>query len=269
MRATGYVSAAASIAQLLGVPLIVLCAESAGWRMSFLAMSVYGGLLAIVLTRLPRPEHTVAHEEYGGIRAEMLRMVHVAKERSILYMLVGYALFTCGTFVFLALYSTWLEAQASHFATGHDVSLVLLSGGLGSLVGAIAVGTFGTRLNGARATRSLLCALTAAPTVAVPIFGHSLEAQVAAYGMMCAFRAMLVPIVINGTMASMPPGQRGVANGVLASIFQSGTAIGGAIGVQLYALNATFIANVVTAVAFFSAAIVSFDRLATAPAARR
>ena len=258
MKATGYVSAAASVAQLLGVPLIVLCAESLGWRVSFLALSAYGCLLALLITRLPKPEYAVSQAGQERFRSELVRMLEVAAGRSVSFTLIGYALYTCGTFVFLALYPTWLLSQASHFSTGHDVSLVLFSGGLGSFLGAIAVGAFGARFASARGTCPILCALTAVPIAAVPFVGTSIEAQVAAYGMMCVFRAMLVPIVINGTMAAMPPRQRGTTNGILASIFQTGTAVGGTIGVQLYAADTAFGTNAITAFAFLLVAVVSF-----------
>jgi len=260
IKVTGYVSASASVAQLVGIPLVVLIAETVGWRMSFAALSMYGSILVVMITRLPAPKHAASQIGPTTFRSHLLGVFEVARGASTRFTLFGYAMYSSGTFVFLALYPTWLLTQTETPGTGHDVSLILLSGGIGSLAGAVLVGMFGARYGSARLTCSVLGVLTAGSIAFVPFAGHSIQQQIAAYSMACLFRAILVPIVINGTMAAMPPTQRGAANGILAAIFQIGTALGGVVSAQLYAADGTFVFNVAVALGCFLASAASFGQ---------
>ena len=156
------------------------------------------------------------------------------------------------------MYPSWLLTQRSSIETGYNVSLIFLAGGLGGLSGALLTGLVGSRLGSDRATRAVLAALTAATVAVVPFLGTMLAAQIAAYFLVCACRAILLPIVINFTMSIVRPDQRGSANGVLAAAFQTGTALGGAIGAQLYVADTSFLANAAVAASLFLASALAF-----------
>ena len=94
----------------------------------------------------------------------------------------------------------------------------------------------------------------------VPFTGVFLGAQIAAYSLLCACRAVLIPFIINTTMTVVAPNQRGSANGIMAAVFQTGTALGAAIGAQLYAGDTTFVANAAAASALFLASTLVFAK---------
>lgn len=258
LKVTGYVSAASSLAQLLAIPLTLLIAETAGWRSSFLALAVYACLLSVMVFRLPPPQFAAARTNQLGLMSDVSQTLSVLRNRLLQRPLTGYALYSCGMFVFLSMYPSWLLTQRSSIETGYNVSLIFLAGGLGGLSGALFTGFVGSRLGSDRATRSVLAGLTAASVAAVPFLGTTLAAQIAAYFLVCACRAILLPIVINFTMSIVRPDQRGSGNGVLAAAFQTGTAVGGAIGAQLYVVDGSFLANAAVAASLFLAAALAF-----------
>jgi MFS transporter, DHA1 family, multidrug resistance protein len=258
LKVTGYVSAASSLAQLLAIPLTLLIAETAGWRSSFLALAVYACLLSVMVFRLPPPHFAAARTNQLGLMSDVSQTLSVLRNRLLQRPLTGYALYSCGMFVFLSMYPSWLLTQRSSIETGYNVSLIFLAGGLGGLSGALFTGLVGSRLGSDRATRSVLAGLTAASVAAVPFLGTTLAAQIASYFLVCACRAILLPIVINFTMSIVRPDQRGSANGVLAAAFQTGTALGGAIGAQLYVADGSFLANAVVAASLFLASALAF-----------
>ncbi|MCK1384565.1 MFS transporter [Bradyrhizobium sp. 21] len=258
LKVTGYVSAASSLAQLLAIPLTLLIAETAGWRWSFLALAVYAGLLSVMISRLPPPQFAAARTNQRGLISDLGQTLSVLRNRLLHRPLTGYALYSCGMFVFLSMYPSWLLTQGSSIETGYNVSLIFLAGGLGGLAGALFTGFVGGQLGSDRATRSVLAGLTATSVAALPFLGTMLAGQIAAYFLVCACRAILLPIVINFTMSIVPPDQRGSANGVLAAAFQTGTAIGGSIGAQLYVADRSFLANAAIAALLFLASALAF-----------
>lgn len=258
LKVTGYVSAASSLAQLLAIPLTLLIAETAGWRASFLTFAVYACFLSVMVCRLPPPQFAAARTHQSGLMSGIRQTLSVLWNRLLQRPLTGYALYSCGMFVFLSMYPSWLLTQRPSIETGYNVSLIFFAGGLGGLSGALFTGFVGSRLGSDRATRSVLAGLTAASVAAVPFAGTMLAAQIAVYFIVCACRAILLPIVINFTMSIVPPDQRGSANGVLAAAFQTGTALGGAIGAQLFVADSSFLANAAVAASLFLTSALAF-----------
>jgi predicted MFS family arabinose efflux permease len=260
MKVTGYVSAAASLAQLVAIPLVLLIAETAGWRASFLVLAIYAFVLTLMIVALPAPEYAGAPKGRMAFRSQMRETLSIFNDTALRRPLTGYAIFACGTFIFISLYPTWLLKQHFDVETGHNVSLIFLSGGLGGLSGALLTGFLGPRLASSRKLCSILSVLTAISVGVVPFTGIVLGAQIAAYCLVCACRAVLIPFIINTTMTAVAPNQRGSANGIMAAVFQTGTALGATIGAQLYAADVTFVANAAVASSLFLASTLVFAK---------
>jgi predicted MFS family arabinose efflux permease len=167
-------------------------------------------------------------------------------------------------FVFLGLYPTWLLNQTFGPETGHSVSLIFLAGGLGGLSGALLTGVMGIRISSSQRACSVLSALTAASLVSIPFMGAILAGQIICYGLASTFRAIFLPILISKSMSVAEPSQRGSTNGILAAVFQSGTAIGAAVSAWLYSMDTSYIANVSVALALFVAASYIFSNTKSA-----
>jgi predicted MFS family arabinose efflux permease len=132
----------------------------------------------------------------------------------------------------------------------------LLAGGLGGLLGSLWTGA-GAGLRSSWTTCSALSGLVALSLVAIPISSTLLLVQIACFGLACSFRSLFLPLLISMSMSAADPSQRGSTNGLLAAVFQLGTAIGGAIGAWLYSKDGSFVANVSVAVGLlFSAGLI-------------
>jgi MFS transporter, DHA1 family, multidrug resistance protein len=258
LKVTGYVSAASSLAQLLAIPLTLLIAETGGWRSAFLALGVYACLLSAMVFRLPPPQFAATRTNGLGLTSTVSQTLSVLRNQLLRRPFAGYALYSCGMFVFLSMYPSWLLTQRYSVATAHSVSQIFFAGGLGGLVGALLAGLVGIRLGSVRATRPVLAGLTAASVAVVPFLGTMVAGQITAYFLVCACRGILLPTVINFTMSIVRQDQRSSANGVLAAAFQTGTALGGAIGAQLFVADATFLANASVAFLLFLASALAF-----------
>jgi len=261
LKITGYVSSAGSWAQLIAVPSSAFIAETLGWRVSFLMLAGFAVGLAGLVLALPAPGYmddpsSDTHIEVGVQHAGMVTSL---KSRRIVGLLSGYAFYSCGMFTFMGLYPAWLLQNALAAHDGHGISMVFLAGGVGGLVGALSSGHVGALFRPTGRACAILTALTTISLVWVPLIGASLMANAFCFFLASVLRSILLPNLISGTMSLVLPSRRGKMNGLLAAVFQGGTALGGALSAWVYGLDPFYIANAIVSLIFFLIATVAFE----------
>jgi predicted MFS family arabinose efflux permease len=255
---TAYVTAAASLAHLLAIPGTIMIAETMGWRASFVTLSGYTMVLAVLAFMLPPAKYSAASKERLTFLGNARGLVLIARQAGTRTPLLGYLLHSCGVFIFLGSYPTWMLVQTGLLDREHVVSTVFLFGGLAGLIGAMAVARFGTGFRSPASVCAVLSALTVLSVGPVPFGATNLAIQMGGYGGLSLIRAVLLPTFISYTMSMVDARHRGALNGVANATFQCASALGGALGVWLFSIERMYFLNVAASALLFIVATAVF-----------
>jgi MFS transporter, DHA1 family, inner membrane transport protein len=220
-RAVALISAGVMIANIVGVPLGTVLGQIAGWRTAFWAVSALGAVAALGLAiMLPA--------NIGAARAGLVAEISALLRPQVLTGLVLGLCFTIGLFTCFT-YLTPLLTMVSGAAPG-QVPLLLMVFGVGATAGVLGGGRLSDR--GLRSAVAI-----------------GFAAQIAVYGLMIALSdsldAMWIVLFLLGlsSMSVVAPIRMIVLNGaadapglaatVTSSAFNSGVAIGAALGAGL------------------------------------
>jgi predicted MFS family arabinose efflux permease len=223
-----------SAGTVLGVPLGVVLARSAGWR-STLWLVVGVGVIAMACVGLALPKLTQAQPPSLRARASVLGDHRVLSIAAITVFCSGTSL---GLFTYIApLFGDLLNAS--------DVTAFLVLWGLGGLLGSLFVGRLIDKWHDTRALLSVIFAVLGVSLVLLPLLGRSMAGSVAllllwgATGWSC-----LTPQ--QHRLMALRPQEAAVAVSLNASALYLGSASGAALGGVLLAggLQVTGLASV-------------------------
>jgi predicted MFS family arabinose efflux permease len=220
-RAIGAVSAAFSLASIVGLPLVTQVAHHAGWRWAMATLLLPAGLATLgtlLLPESPRAPHAAAPAPSGaGARA-------VLADGRVAWLLAALLLFC----LCRAAWTTYFAPfAASDFAAGPDaLSALFLAGGLAGLLGSVLFPTF-LRLGSAARVYGLLTALVAACLLGVSRLGGPWVALLAptvviALGMSALYLSTSVLLL------DARPAARGAVMALQTGTFEAGSALGSA-----------------------------------------
>ncbi|MFJ5938491.1 MFS transporter [Streptomyces sp. NPDC093071] len=215
--AVAKVSLGLNLATVLGVPLGTFIGESHGWRATFWAVAGITTLATLLVAAVVRPAPATG----GGAASELKVLGNRRVQIAIAMTVLGSAGF--GT-VFT--YIAPLLTDVTHFSTG-AVTVLLIVFGVGSVVGTV--------LGGKLADRSLmpaLCALLAALTGILLLFGATASAQIVTAVLVFVFGAAAFSIIpgLQTRILSAAAGAPTLALAVNISAFQLANAGGSWLG---------------------------------------
>jgi len=267
-RITGYVSAAASLAQLLAIPFTLLLGDALTWRAPLVALAVYSLALGGLVAALPPPRFQALATGPVTAQTYRRRLLSFSASRETRLALTAYFIYSAAVFVYLGLYPTWLLTNTG-IGSARTVAEIFFLGGCGGVVGAVLSGHVARRFRRPMLLCSVLATASALIMLAVPTAPTSFTAQIVSYGVFSFGRAMLLPVFVAATMLLVAAHERGSLNGMINAIFQSASAVGAFISGWLYHLVPSFAANGAVAMLLFLGAAIALAGVARsqAPAA--
>ncbi|MEU3754223.1 MFS transporter [Streptomyces olivoreticuli] len=215
--AVAKVSLGLNLATVLGVPLGTFIGESHGWRATFWAVAGITTLATLLVAAVVRPAQATG----GGAASELKVLGNRRVQIAIAMTVLGSAGF--GT-VFT--YIAPLLTDVTDFSTS-TVTVLLIVFGVGSVLGTV--------LGGKLADRSLmpaLCALLAALTAVLLLFGATASAQVVTAALVFVFGAAAFSIIpgLQARILGAAAGAPTLALAVNISAFQLANAGGSWLG---------------------------------------
>jgi len=130
--ATGWVMSGAAFGQILGIPLGVILAGSAGFRLPFLLFGVcMAGAFVLIFVRLPQPAVARSQEPLRPIS-----LLHgyrtLLREPGVPWAALSFFLMFAGISLYVVYLPTWLEREVG--ITTNQIGLLFLAGGVANVL---------------------------------------------------------------------------------------------------------------------------------------
>ncbi len=230
--ATGWVMSGSAFGQIIGIPMGIVMAERWGIRSPFYLFAVtMAATLVLLFFKVPQPEvqrskHPLSVRKAVGDYMAMLRRPEVAWAATAFFlMFLGISLYT----VYLP---TWLERDLG--ATGDQIALMFLLGGVANVVTGPKVGKLSDRI-GRKGIILMACVgLSLVMTMTVPLVTSLLAGYVVFFVFMVLVAMRISPFSALLT-ALVRDESRGSLMSLTVALGQMGFALGGAVAGPLFA----------------------------------
>ena len=230
--ATGWVMSGSAFGQIIGIPLGIVMAERWGIRSPFYLFAVtMAATLVLLFFKVPQPEvkrsqHPLSIGKAVRDYMEMLRRPEVAWAAAAFFlMFLGISAYT----VYLP---TWLERDLG--ATGDQIALMFLLGGVANVVTGPKVGKLSDRI-GRKGIILMSCVgLSLVMTMTVPLVTSLLAGYVVFFLFMVLVAMRISPFSALLT-ALVRDDRRGSLMSLTVALGQLGFALGGAVAGPLFA----------------------------------
>lgn len=224
-RMMAVVTAAIPLANLIGVPLLVLVAGAFGWRLSFISLAfLVASTVPLALVALP-PQNRVVHGR-TGLLAYLSGFVQVFREKGFIPMIVGNTASQAAFYAVITYLAAFLIVTYS--LNTADLAPLLSAMAVGQLLGTLAGGPLADRFD-----RVLLCAGTyfLLAIVGVVFFLHTPDPRVSVVwlGLFMGLHAVSRPAFFS-LMVRLSTSARGTVMGAQATSNHLGRALGAAAG---------------------------------------
>lgn len=244
--ATGWVMSGAAFGQIIGIPLGIVMAERWGFRSPFYLFAVtMAATLVLLFLRVPQPDvqrttHPLSVGKAIGDYVTMLRRPEVRWASAAFFLMF------LGVSVFVVYLPTWLERDLG--ATGDQIALMFLVGGIANVVTGPQVGKLSDRI-GRKGIILLACVgLSVVMLLTVPLVTDIYVAYAFFFVTMILIAMRVSPFSALLT-ALVQDDRRGSLMSLTVALGQVGFALGGAVAGPLFA-GVGYFSNTVLGAAF-------------------
>jgi len=244
--ATGWVMSGAAFGQIIGIPMGIVMAERWGFRSPFYMFAVtMAATVLLLFLKVPQPDvrrsaHRLSIGKAIGDYVTMLKRPEVA------WASVAFFLMFLGVSVFVVYLPTWLERDLG--ATGNQIALMFLFGGIANVVTGPQVGKLSDRI-GRKGIILMACVgLSVVMLLTVPLVTDIFTAYVFFFLTMILIAMRISPFSALLT-ALVKDDRRGSLMSLTVALGQVGFALGGAVAGPLFA-SVGYFSNTVLGAAF-------------------
>jgi predicted MFS family arabinose efflux permease len=230
--ATGWVMSGAAFGQIIGIPLGIVMAERWGFRSPFYLFAVtMAASVVLLFLKVPQPDVERTRDPLSVRKAVrdyalMLRRPEVAWAATAFFMMF------LGVSVFVVYLPTWLERDLG--ATGDQIALMFLIGGIANVVTGPQVGKLSDRI-GRKGIILMACiGLSIVMLATVPVVTNLVSAYVIFFLTMVLVAMRVSPFSALLT-ALVRDERRGSLMSLTVALGQVGFALGGAVAGPLFA----------------------------------
>ena len=230
--ATGWVMSGSAFGQIIGIPLGIVMAERWGIRSPFYLFAVtMAATLVLLFFKVPQPE--VRRSKHPlSIRKAVADYVAMLRRPEVAWAATAFFLMFLGISVYTVYLPTWLERDLG--ATGDQIALMFLLGGLANVVTGPQVGKLSDRI-GRKGIILLACVgLSLVMVMTVPLV-TSLVAGYVVFFLFMVLVAMRISPFSALLTALVRDDRRGSLMSLTVALGQVGFALGGAVAGPLFA----------------------------------
>ncbi|WP_174870422.1 MFS transporter [Pectobacterium polaris] len=238
--ASGVVQGAASVAQLIALPIGVISGDTIPWHIPFttlFSLSFISFVIGILFLRIKHTEHS----EKINLANYLASYKFVFIQKPVFLYISSYTLYGFAVFIIFSMYPLWLLSSGR--ITNHQIALMFIITGIIDLLASVSINYFSNFFSSTQKFMRTLIIISIVSVALIPFFPTNLIAQVILFSIFTWVRACFSPLLFVEIYSLVSRNERSTLNGLMNASFQLATSCGGIIGTWFYYYSTSFILN--------------------------
>lgn len=239
---TGIVQGAASLAQLIALPLGILSGDKISWHFPFVLLII---ILAISVTLMMvfLGRETRSAGKNISIRTYSSKYKSLLRNPLISSYILLYALFGLSVFVVFGMYAYWLTKSGT--GNSYQLAILFIFSGIAGLLASTTISHVKNFFCSSINMMILLLVIAVGSVLFMPYFSGYIVIQTLLFSLFSWVRSSLNPLIFVEVYKNADITERGTLNGLMNASFQLATSIGGIISTACFFYSPSFLLNAV------------------------
>ncbi|MEL7628625.1 MFS transporter [Pectobacterium aroidearum] len=238
--ASGVVQGAASVAQLIALPIGIISGGTIPWHIPFTTLfllSLVSFVIGVLFLRFKKTESS------GQINLAnyLASYKFIFIQKPVFLYTSSYTLYGFAVFIVFSMYPLWLLSSGR--ITNHQIALMFIVTGIVDLLASVSINYFSKFFRSSLNFMRTLIVISIVSVALIPFFPTNLIVQVILFSIFTWVRAAFSPLLFVEIYGLVSKTERSTLNGLMNASFQLATSCGGIVGTWLYYYSSSFILN--------------------------
>ena len=239
---TGIVQGAASLAQLLALPLGILSGDKIPWYFPFLLLIAILIVSVILMLKLLEGEKNDTTSSIN-INTYLAKYRSLIRNPKVFNYILLYALFGLSVFVVFGMYAYWLTKNGT--GDSYQLAILFMFSGITELIASTTITRISKLFASPRNAMVLILLVAIVSVLFMPLFANYIILQTLLFSLFSWVRSSINPLIFVEIYKNADINDRGTLNGVMNASFQLATSVGGIIGTACLFYSPSFWLNAV------------------------
>lgn len=239
---TGIVQGAASLAQLLALPLGILSGDKISWYFPFLLLIAILIVSVLLMLKLLKGEKNGTSTSIN-INTYLAKYSSLIRNSQVFNYILLYALFGLSVFVVFGMYAYWLTKNGT--GDSYQLAILFMFSGITGLIASTTISRISKIFGRPRNAMVLILLVAIISVLFMPLFADYIILQTLLFSLFSWVRSSINPLIFVEVYKKADITERGTLNGVMNASFQLATSVGGIISTCCMFYSPSFWLNAV------------------------
>lgn len=239
---TGIVQGAASLAQLIALPLGILSGDKMTWYFPFILLVIIL-IISITLMMVFLGHEKKTTDQNISIKTYSSKYTSLLRNPQIFSYILLYSLFGLSVFIVFGMYAYWLTKTGT--GNSYQLAILFIFSGISGLLASTTISHCKKFFCSSMNMMIVLLVIAVASVILMPFFSGYIIIQTLLFSLFSWVRSSLNPLIFVEVYKNADITERGTLNGLMNASFQLATSIGGIISTVCFFYSPSFLLNAV------------------------